>query len=61
MKKLNKRNNINNLQTIEAYATICICGCPGTCSCWNGILWIGDTSTDIQIASANLSGIVYAS
>lgn len=51
MKKLNKRNNVQNKHTIEAYCS-CTCWCA-VCHCWNDILWIGDNSSS--------NGLNYAS
>lgn len=42
MKKLTKRNNVQN-QTIEAYACSCSCQCwCNPCRCLDGLLYFGD-------------------
>lgn len=59
MKKLTKRTSINELQTVEAYEAQCICICPA-CSCWNDILWIGDTKSTNNEAKAFAGGAAWS-
>lgn len=47
MKKLVKRTSTQSKNTIEAYFYPCTCICAA-CSCWNGILWIGNNDGDGQ-------------
>jgi len=53
MKKLNKKNKSNSIQTIEAFGTGCVCA--GHCSCWNDIFWVGNTSADVLQHTADMS------
>ena len=59
MKTLKKRTNINELQTVEAYEAVCICGCP-SCSCLGGILWIADSNSSNSEGKAFAAGAAYS-
>lgn len=59
MKALKKRTNINELQTVEAYESVCVCSCP-SCSCAGGILWISDTNSANNEAKGFAGGVAFA-